>query len=570
MSKSKKTNKKKIVNQYQTKKKITEQPKKKTESFKNYYILIGCLATIVFICMYGIRILNPTYIDWLFAGNVDILQHYIGWEAFRMGKWTFPIGLTNTISYPTQISIIFTDCIPIAAIFLKLISFILPKTFQYLGLYGLICTILQAILSAKIIRKYTSSKITVVVSSMLFTVVPTVIYRMFYHTALSSQWLLLIALDTIFLYDDYKEGKKIYYIWILLAFLISTIHIYYLVMCGIILVGYIILDILNTKKVKKSIILLSSYILTALASIYLLGGFYNNVPNDSFGFGKYSFNLNGLINPQSWSVFIRNMPMLKDQYEGFSYLGLGVIILIIIAMITSIIWIKKEKNILKENKNIIISLLIISIISVIVALSPKVYLGKTLLFELKLPSFLNELWSIFRSTGRFVWPVINIIMLSSIIIILKRFKWQNALLIISICLFIQIIDLGVVLGTRRSYYSAVIKRKERVDIASFEKLESLINNNDIKLLVLANKDMYDDTKMFYIDWALNNNIKSNRMRFARSGFDKLLDSNTEKYLKNKDESKVYIFDNKNDCIGNELYCYELPDGNYVGYIKEIN
>ena len=55
----------------------------------------------------------------------------------------------------------------------------------------------------------------------------------------------------------------------------------------------------------------------------------------------------------------------------------------IIAIIVSIIWIRKEKNILKENRNIIISLIVISILSIIVALSPKAYLGKTLLYDLK-------------------------------------------------------------------------------------------------------------------------------------------------------------------------------------------
>ena len=213
MAKSKKTNKKKTVNQYQPPKKITSQLKKKTESFRNCYILIGCLATIIFICMYGTRILNPKYIEWLFGDKVDIVQHYVGWEAFRAGKWTFPIGLTNTVSYPIQVSLIYTDCIPIVAIFFKLISFMLPKTFQYFGWYGLLCIILQTILSAKIIKNYTDSKPTIVVSSMLFAFIPCMLYRMFYHTALSSQWLLIIALETIFLYNDYKEGKKIYYIY---------------------------------------------------------------------------------------------------------------------------------------------------------------------------------------------------------------------------------------------------------------------------------------------------------------------------------------------------------------------
>ena len=99
------------------------------------YGLSAMIGMMVFIAVYGVAVLNPTYDDWL-LGKGDLTQHYLGWCFYRSSDWTFPIGLTNNLAYPSYTSIIFTDSIPVLAVFFKLFSFILPDTFQYLGWWG--------------------------------------------------------------------------------------------------------------------------------------------------------------------------------------------------------------------------------------------------------------------------------------------------------------------------------------------------------------------------------------------------------------------------------------------------
>ena len=542
---------------------------KKEESFKKYYFIIAGIMTLTFLFMYGIKILNPKYINWIFAGNYDIMQHYVGWQSFRLGKWMFPIGLTNATSYPLNISVIYTDSIPIIAVFFKLISFMLPKNFQYLGLYGLLCFILQGIISAKIIKKYTKSKLTIILVSILMIITPSMLFRLFYHTALASHWLLLLSLESLFLYDEFEEKNKIYYFWALIAFLVCSIHMYYLLMCGIILVGYITLDILKTKKIKKSIILLITYITTSLITIWLFGGFVNISGGDSFGLGKFSYNLNGLINSQNWSVFVKSLPMIQEQYEGFSYLGLGVILLAIIALVLKLLGTDKTKDTPQDRKNFTISLIVISILCTIVAASPKVYLGEKLLFELKLPKILNEIWGIFRSTGRIIWPVIYIITLSSIITILKRLNWKAALTIILICTFIQIVDSGARLSENHSFYTTTQQRNEHMDFSNYEYLNIAAKNPKIELLAFASEDLYDTDKIGFSNWALNNNIKTTKMFFARKSFNPMLDKSTKKILTKKDDKTIFLFSSKDECTNNELNCYKLPNDYYLGYINSL-
>jgi len=540
------------------------------ESFLSYYFIIAGIIIFIFGLLYGFKILNPKYTNWIFAGNGDLMQHYVGWESFRAGDWTFPIGLTNVTSYPTNISVIYTDSIPILALFFKLISFMLPKTFQYLGIYGLICFILQGILSAHIVKRFTNSKWNIIVISILFTIIPSMIFRMYYHTALASQWLILLSLETLFLYDEFKEGNKIYYVWGIISFLVSTIHIYYLLMCGIILLGYIILDLLNTKRVIRNLLVLCIYLLVAFISIWILGGFTNIGPSDSFGYGLFSYNLNGLFNSQGWSVFLKELPMIEEQYEGFSYLGLGVILLMVIAFVLVIIWFVKDRDEIKKYKNLMISLLFISVVSVFVALSPRVYIGEHLLYELKLPEFINKMWAIFRSTGRFIWPVIHILTLLSVIIILKRLKWEYALFILFFCTCIQAIDIGDSLISINNFYRSKFDIKEEYDLYKNEYLKKVADNENIDLLVLVSGDFYDSDKMHYSDWAINNGIKTNRLHFARTSFDDILDKNTNRFLKKKSDSEAFVFTSYDECMENQLFCYELPNDYYLGYINELN
>ena len=539
------------------------------ESFLPYYLLIAVIILFVFGFIYGLKVLNPGYTEWLFASNGDLMQHYVGWESYRFGDWKFPIGLTNATSYPTNISVIYTDSIPLIALFLKIFSFILPKTFQYFGLYGLLCFILQGIFSARIAKKFTDSKLNIIVIAVLFTIVPSMLFRMFYHTALASQWLLLISLETLFLYDDFGPGKKIYLWWGLIGFLIPVIHFYYIVMCGIVLLGFILLDILNTKRIKKSILLLILYIASALFSMWIFGGFTNLTENDAFGFGEYSYNLNGLINSQGWSVFFEELPMLPNQYEGFSYLGLGVMFLIFVAIVLIIYSLIKNKKSLKKQKNLLISLIFISLVCVVVAVSPKVYFGEKLLFNIKLPKFLNDMWAIFRSTGRFVWPIIYILMLGSVIVILKKLNWKGSLLIFSLAVFIQIIDIGPILENFHGFYSQKIVFNDENNIYKDYYLNLVANNSEIELMVLVSDDIYDSDKMLYSDWALNNGIQTNKLHFARTSFDELLEKNTIKFLKQKNRSQVFVFTTRRECQKHELNCYKMFNNNYLGYIDNL-
>lgn len=133
--------------------------------------------------------------------------------------------------------------------------------------------------------------------------------------------------------------KKECLCWLGLGCLCASIHMYYIPMLGIILLGYCLQDFLNAKSVKKVVSYFLSYCGGVLAILILLGAF--NLEEQSLvasGLGTYSANLNTFFNPiGGWSEIVNELPTYTDgQYEGFAYLGVGIFILLGLTIISYI------------------------------------------------------------------------------------------------------------------------------------------------------------------------------------------------------------------------------------------
>jgi len=195
------------------------------------YIVPFIIGVISFLVIYGITPLEVTNDNWIMAGydESDIIQHYAGWLAFRNSDWAFPLGMAEQMAIGTGTIISFTDSIPIVAILFKVFRSILPETFQYFGLFTLLCYILQSIASYKIINLKTKNKIYSGIGTILFSFAPIFLERAFRHTALGAQWLILFS---IYFYLRYRTKKetKIWIYFLLLELLAIGIHPYFLPM----------------------------------------------------------------------------------------------------------------------------------------------------------------------------------------------------------------------------------------------------------------------------------------------------------------------------------------------------
>ena len=422
-------------------------------------VIIGAL---VFLGIFGHAVLDVTKTDWLLTGWYDLSQHYVGWELFRASDWHFPLGLCDRSFYPYLASVIYTDSIPVLCVFFKFFSPILPASFQFLGWYGFLSFMLQGGCTKLLLRRYIKSDGICDMASIFFICCISLMERMFYHTALASHYLVLTGMLFFVYRDRLGSRKRRIALWCILGCLAVGIHFFIYAILSALFLGYILMEILedrasaalrpDVQEIKQDALETkdgagkSSWISLSLRSLlpylgatfltfYILGGFYGFVSADSTGLGEYSANLNAFFNTMGYSRIILPLKTAgPGQIEGLTYLGLGLIILLPLAIIG---YIKKGRGDVKRNATLAIPVFILSAVLWILALSPKVTIGDITLAEIPVPGIIFKIWSIFRASGRFIWPVMYVLFVWILIYssrLLKKFF--APLIFVLVCLHI--------------------------------------------------------------------------------------------------------------------------------------
>lgn len=542
---------------------------------KNDCMIAALLGGIAFVLIYGIKILNPLYTDWLLTGG-DPSQHYLGWEFFRRSDWYFPLGLTDQLAYPLKTSVIYTDSIPIFAVFFKLFRSILPRQFQYFGIWGLLCFVLQGYYAAKILGERSSSKTVILAGSVFFIVSPIMIFRMYYHTALAAHWLILLA---IYFYSKHeKEYRDIFrpvMQWGILGILIGSIHLYFVPMCGAILLGYILCSIWKERKIRIRFFYPGiSFSVGLFLTIYLLGGFSSGADTGTNNLGLFSFNLNAFLNPMSYSTLLKNTSLwnwpfyTQGQYEGFSYLGMGIILLCACGIVLMV------KNIFRRRKPSVYQVMtvLMSIGLIALAVSPTITWNDKLLLQLPYSSTIYKYWGIFGSCGRMAWPVVYFLMIFGITSI-GNMKWKrreiSCVVLILACL-VQVVDLSGQLYKRHENYSEKVVYQSPLAGTVWD---DIISSGEYKHVVWVTHNVDHDDVIQVAVYAMKNDMTMGNFYFAR-GIDKR--DIIEEQLQNTSEDCVYVFLKSDDTFEYEIYeNYEdvlhfYPCGDYmIGTVKSL-
>lgn len=541
----------------------------------NINIVAALLGGIAFALIYGIKILNPLYTDWLLTGG-DPSQHYLGWEFFRRSDWYFPLGLTDQLAYPLKTSVIYTDSIPIFAVFFKLFRSILPQQFQYFGIWGLLCFVLQGYYAAKILGERSSSKAVILVGTVFFIVSPVMLFRMYYHTALAAHWLILLAIYFYFKHEkEYRDIFKPVMQWGILGILIGSIHLYFVPMCGAILLGYILCSVWKERKVRIRFFYPGiSFSVGLFLTIYLLGGFSSGADTGTNNLGLFSFNLNAFLNPMSYSTLLKNTSLwnwpfyTQGQYEGFSYLGMGIILLCACGIVLMV------KNIFRRRKPSVYQVMtvLMSIGLIALAVSPTITWNDKLLLQLPYSSTIYKYWGIFGSCGRMAWPVVYFLMIFGIISI-SNMTWKRkeitSVILILACL-VQVVDLSGQLYKRHANYSEKVVYKSPLEGTVWD---DIISSGEYKHVVWVTHNVDHNDVIQVAVYAMKNDMTMGNFYFAR-GIDKR--DIIEEQLQNTSEDCVYVFLKSDDTFEYEIYeNYEdvlhfYPCGDYmIGTVKSL-
>ena len=408
----------------------------KTKAFlqKHRWSLTGALlGALVFLILYGVRVLDPTCVDWILNNpSPDPAQHYLGWVFYRRSGWHLPyLGANYSAIYPYRTSILYTDSIPLLAVLGKLLGGVLPARFQYLGLWGLFCYAMQGGLAQALIARVggvrpgnTAKNWASVLGAGVLVLFPALNIRMFAHTALAANWLVLLAL-WLWLCAEQSENRptaaKLCLWWGILGLLCAGIHLYYLPMVGMVLVAACVQRALEKRGPAAVVLPVASFCGAALAELFVLGAFAANFAGYSNGY---------LSGADLANLFV---PGLGASWEQEIYAGLGTTIAVVLALAGLLVQHKQAGAFFRRHKNVVIAALVLLVLDAIAATGNTVTFAGRTLFTVPIPQALMDFWAMFSSCARLAWLAGMLLAVAACGLVLRFWQGAAAAVLLALC-----------------------------------------------------------------------------------------------------------------------------------------
>lgn len=415
------------------------------------------LGALVFVVLYGVRVLDPACVDWILNDpSPDPSQHYLGWVFYRRSAVRLPyIGANYSAVYPFRTSIVFTDSIPLLAVLGKLLSPLLPARFQYFGWWGLLCYALQGGLAQAILARLGGVRSgqrarcwATVAGAGVLVFFPALTVRMFAHTALAANWLVLLALWLLLRSDALLPSTgRACLAWGMMGLLCAGVHLYYLPMVGIVLVGYALRRGLQKRGAAAVAAPVLAYCGAALAELVLLGAFAAN-------FAGYS---NGYLNGADLANLF--VPGLNASWEQDVYIGLGGVLACVLAAAAVLLACVRGQAgrlaaFLRRHRIWTAVLGAVLLLDAAAAMGNTVTLGGHTLCTVNIPQILMDVWAMFSSCARLAWLDGMLLILLACGLLLRLWGGRAAAALLAACTLAQAYGMREELGNRYTKYHA--------------------------------------------------------------------------------------------------------------------
>ncbi len=398
----------------------------------------AAMAAIGATAVFGAEHVYPLHTEWLMRG--DFALHFLGWHLYRTSPWTLPLGATPHLIWPVGSSVGLTDSIPLASGLFKLLDPLLPATFQFIGIWLVTCFALQGLFGALLMRLVTPHPGRQLIGAMLFVLSPPLAIR-FGHAALSAHWVLLAALWLSLSDGADRPSWRRAGAWALLAGVTATIQPYLLLMVALMMLAAFGRPVIvEPRRLLRA----AAHAVAGLGAAWL--GLWQSgsliVPSaaglDMGGFGSYSTNLLTFVMPTEANTLLWPGPLRyasPAQYEGYAYLGLGLLMLAPGAIAGGIVnrW-RPGPSAWARHVPLALALLVLTAL----ALGPVVTAGPWVL-----GSYDEAIWgplTTFRSSGRMIWPLYYAAV-TAILFAVARSRHRAATLALGVALAVQAADL---------------------------------------------------------------------------------------------------------------------------------
>lgn len=396
----------------------------------------------LFALFFQLSILDPREIGWL--PNGDMMQHFLGWTAFRHDDWYWPIGFSQLVAYPEGAPLTATDSNPLLAIPIKVMSPLLPDLIQLVGWWYLVCLLLSYNVTFNLLN-YLSHRPMAALFATVITIAQSFFFLRFPHWTLMAHWLIFASLS-VFIRPNSDRNAELKHAGI--NSLAIAIHPYFLPMTYAV-AG---MDVLRRSHrrlrdgfgvVSALRFLLSGVVIVTVPALFvgwILGIFMLETQPQPIGF--YSMDPFAWFNGRDHSVVLSGWRMFEWQYEGAQYLGLGGLICLTVAVF---VWVTGLSRPPERLRRALPWLLPAMIVLLILAVSPNVRTFGTQVASVDVSEWptVAYVFSAFRSSGRFGWPIGYLIILTSVAL-LMTIRSRAVAPLLGVLAIVQLADISVV------------------------------------------------------------------------------------------------------------------------------
>jgi hypothetical protein len=311
----------------------------------------------------------------------------------------------------------------VSNIFAKIIGMLVPGSFQFVGLWIVLCFALQGYFGAKLLGRFVDSRSSIVFGSLFFVLSPALLYRVgaMNHYALGGHWMILAA---FYLYFGTESKART---WGLLLFFGMLTSVYISAMLLVVFLAHQIKKYILTKELSGPNLVVP--IVAAVFGFLVMG--YASTRSSTTGSNFFRLNAIAWFNPGysddgSFSSALNSVGnsrlrrVFSEEWEGFQYLGTVVIAGVLLGLANV------RKMQIRQNWREYGPILLGGSALFVFALSNRiVFLQQE--FSYWWPSQLLDLRQIFRGATRFGWPAYYLVTLFAVVQIIrfcsvKKFK----------------------------------------------------------------------------------------------------------------------------------------------------
>ena len=487
------------------------QPKRLFPTSFSVAAAIGAAFGVWFI---GLKNFFPWNYQWLYS-NGDGALTQLSFEFYRNSP-LFQWPITAVPQYISGSGMILPTENAVTNFIGKLIGLLVPGSFQFVGIWLVICFSLQGYFGAKLIGRFEATALYCIFGSVLFVTSPALLYRtgVMNHYHLGAHWMILLAL---YLYFDSRNRVRAWAV--LLPFAMLTSIYIAAMLLGIFVAHQVKLYLGSQKLTVKDV---SLPLISALGGFFVMG--YLEMESTVTGSNFFRLNLISFLNPGfsdtgSFSLLLDTFGadtirrVFSEEWEGFQYLGTIAIIGVLVG-----VW-RAPRSPRRFAWRQFAPILIVAIGMFLFALSNRVVFLQNE-YRYWWPSQLSDLRQIFRGTTRFAWPAYYLLMLFSVVQLSRLIKTSKQQMLLLVVLFLMLIESSTGIWFARQEMADPVTREDLMLDSAWEKFAEgrkhviIYPNIDLQVGELLGEAKYWQTRWLDVALYASKNEMSTNFGYA--------------------------------------------------------